>query len=81
MPKVKASIYSAKGDLFVFAVEDLDGDPVESFKVSAEIIDRNLRPALEACGIKVVDRSGGDLKDALPSAKEPTPIRRPRAAK
>ncbi len=76
VPKVKASIYSAKGDLFVFAVEDLDGDPVESIKATCDVIDSKIRPLIEACGIKVVDRTSGDLKDALATSK--TPVRMPR---
>ncbi len=80
MPKVKASIYSAKGELFVFSIEDMDGDPLEQFKATAENIDRMLRPALEACGVKVVDRTAGDLKDALPKREEPTPLRGRRTA-
>lgn len=79
MPKVKASIYSAKGEMFVFSIEDLDNDPLEQFKTTAENIDRLLRPALEACGVKVVNRTGGDLEEAIGVQGKPTDLRARRA--
>ncbi len=80
MPKVKASIYSAKGDLFVFSVDDMSGDPIEQVRAEAEVIANIVKPLFEAADIKVIDRSGGDFKEALAAKKKPTQLRAAKAS-